>query len=223
MRSLLQFAAVLALFSFCGGTAVMVWDAHKVLRHFDSSLVRVEMWGSNEAQDVHQILADAKVATSAGAAFAQEQRKQLKKTSQDSDNLVRNSQVVLRNAEKLLYRFDQQLNGSILPHLDQELVATSTAAQLSFESLAHTSDTLTFQLNDPNISQMAEHLNTASFSIADASANTSDATKHLDHATADIEQDVHRLTRPPSMIKQIGMGILDAAAKLGSISAGFVK
>ena len=111
----------------------------------------------------------------------------------------------------------------MLPDFDRELMATSTAAQFSMESLTHASDALTFQLNDPAIAQMAEHLNLASASIATAGANTADATKHLDAATADIEQDVHRLTRPPSFLKQLGMGILDVAAKLGSVSAGFIK
>ena len=227
MKTLLQLAAALALLSVGVGAAVISWDAHCFLRsalpipaHVDSILTAAQGEWKNDKKDVHSILAASSEASSQAAAFANEQRIQLKKTSRDSDNQVRSLGLVTRNAEKFFYNLDQQLNGRVLPDFDRELVSTSTAAQFSFESLTKTSDALTFQFQNPEWDQTLHSFNLAAAGLAAASANGSSILAHGDHVAAYYDK---KLTTPLGFWRTMVNGLLDVGAKAGSISAGFVK
>ena len=227
MKTLLQLAAVLALLAFSVGAAVIVWDAHNlaldlgnVVEHVDAVLGQAQSELQNEKNDVRQILANAETATSQAAFFAIEQRAQLKKTSRDSDNQVRALGLVTRNAEEFFYHLDQQVNGKVLPDFDRELVATSTAAQFSFESFTKASDALTFQINDPAIPQTLEAFNRAAQSFADASAKADDSLLHVDHTFAYYDK---KLTTPLGFWKTLGKSLLSTGSQAGNIYGGFIK
>jgi hypothetical protein len=225
VRTLLQLAAAFALISIGVGAAVIARDTHRLLAHSDASLTKAETWGSSESQTVHSILLSAKNGAEIAADFSQEQREQLRKTSRDSDNLVRNSQVVLRNAEQLLYHTDQELNTELLPHLDSEIQSTSTAMQFSAESFTQAADALTFQLNDPAIGQTLDGLNLAAGSFATASGNFSKMTAsgdsimaHGDHVAAYWDK---KLTTPMALWKSLLLTTLRVGSDSANIYAGF--
>lgn len=234
MKTLLQSAAVLALLTFSVGTAVVVWDEHGIaaraqtslehedglMQHANGVLSKAEAEWQDEKADIHSIVMDARSATRDAAGFAAEQRAQLKKTSRDSDDQVRALSLVTRNAETFFYDLDQQLNGKVLPDFDRELVATSTAAQFSLESLTKAGDALTFQINDPALPQMLESFNRAAQSLSVASANGASILGHGDHVAAYYDK---KLTTPLGFWKTVGKTALSLGSQAGSISAGFVK
>ncbi len=222
-RVLLQSAAVFALLCLSVCMIILAHDAHRLALDTDKAVrdleATLQAQGANlSADEMHLDLVldhlDGTISQLHQAAV--EERTYWLKTSADSDKTVKALRLAVDRASLLLDHTDKQLNGALLPDIDRELQLTSQSAQMSIASLGQASDILALQLNDPAISQVAEHLNDASKSVA-ATAD------HLDKATADIERDVHRLTKPPSLIKQIGMVILDVAAKLGSVFAGFVR
>ena len=227
MRTLLQLAAAVALITLSVAAAVVALDLHAVLGdtqtvivHADRVLTKAEGEWQSEKAEIHSIIAGGRDAVAQADQFAQEQRKQLAKTSRDSDNQVRSLGLVTRNAEKFFYNLDQQLNGHVLPDFDRELVATSTAAQFSFESLTKAGDALTFQINDPAIPQMLESFNKATASLAVASANGADILGHADHVAAYYD---HKLTTPLGFWKTFLKTSLSVGSQAGNISAGFVK
>jgi ABC-type transporter Mla subunit MlaD len=200
-------------------TAAIGRDLHQTLQDTDKTVVA--LYGSvgdirATVQNLNITLIHVQGVVADLQKTTTEERAYWNKTAKESSDAA-------RDLRALLARTDRSLNDHLLPDLDREVNATAAAAQTGMESIAHSADTLTFQLNDPAIAQMAEHLNVASASVAGAAQNTADATAHLDKATADIETAVHRMTKPPSVLKQIGMGLLDIASKLGSVFAGFVK
>ena len=226
MKSLLQLAATLTLLTLGVCVAVLTRDAHRLAA--DSSALIGHGQRSLAELDVTLVELDRTAESAQGVLGEVQATAQNLKLSSAAETAYWNATakqtaLAARDLRQLIARTDRELNDKFLPDLDTQVSQTSGAAQLSLKALTHSADTLTFQLQDPEISQMAEHLNLAAGSIADAAASTASATKHLDASTADVEQAVHRLTRPPSMLKQIGMGILDVGAKLGSIAAGFVR
>lgn len=99
---------------------------------------------------------------------------------------------------------------------DASIKTTAQDASASLQSLSDLSKQATIDLADPN--------------IAKATANMTDASGHLDNATASFDRDslmietaVKRATKPATFIVKLGSTLLDVAAKLGSIAAGFIK
>ena len=234
MRTLLQSAAVLLLLVLSGGTAVVVYGVHNVLGRAQASLTHVDVviqkaekeW-QYEAPQVHSIVARTADAASEAALFASEQRAQLRKTSADSDEQVRNLGLVTRNAETFFYHLDQNLNGKILPDFDSELKATSMAAQFSMESLTHAGDALTFQLQDPEIAQTIHGLNMSAASLASFSVKSdafmgyaSDSMFHVDHTFAYYDK---QLTTPLGFWKTLGKTLLTTGSEAGNIYGGFFR
>jgi hypothetical protein len=227
MRTLLQLAAVLALIAFGVGAACVSYDVHKLLLtanavalHADGVLLKAQGEWQNEKADVHQILTNGKEATTQAALFATEQRKQLQKTSRDSDNQVRSLGLVTRNAEKFFYNLDQQLSAHVLPDFDRELVATSTAAQFSFASLTKASDAMALQINDPAIAQTLEAFNLAAHNLSLAAGNGNSILAHGDHVAAYYDK---KLTTPLGFWKTFLKTSLSVGSQAGNISAGFIK
>ena len=234
MKSLLQLAATLTLITIGASVAVLTVGGYHVLRqaetslqhedalvqHVDGIVTKANKAWNEKAPQVSKIMDSAQIAAVQTADFAIEQRKQLTKTSRDSDTQVRNLGLVTRNAETFFYNLDQQLNGHVLPDFDRELVATSTAAQFSFESVTHAGDALTFQINDPAITQMLESFNRAAQSLSTASANGASILGHGDHVAAYYDK---KLTTPLGFWRTLGKTALQIGSQAGSISAGFVK
>jgi hypothetical protein len=223
MKTALYSAAIFALLSLGVSTIVLTRDTHRIALDADKAIHDLDdaakVQNLNLATDEAQLSAvmqhlDTTISTVNQAAV--EQRAYWQKTSADSDRTVKALRLAVDRASLLLDHTDQQLNGTLLPDLDRQLQLTSKQAQFALGSVGHAGDALTFQLNDPAIADLAKQLDDSSHSLS----LTAD---HLEKATADIQQDVHRLTRPPSFLKQLGMGILDVGAKLGSIAAGFVR
>jgi hypothetical protein len=226
VKSLLQSAAVLALLTLGVSTAVIGYDLHHVLLDADTALrdtdkAVVAINGS--AADLSLVAHNVNVTLYEAQSVVLDLHKTTTAEQVYWNKTAKESSDAARDLRQLIARTDRQLNDHVLVDLDRNIGETSAAMQLSLEAIAHSADTLTFQMQDPAIAQMAAHLNDASASVSAASQNAADATAHLDKATVDIETAVHRVTRPPSMLKSIGMGILDIASKLGSVAAGFVR
>jgi hypothetical protein len=228
VKTLLQSTAVLALITVSVGMAVLIYDAHHLLsdvdgaiRNADGVLTKSQGEWQNEKADIHALLAAGKDATVQADQFATEQRKQLAKTSRDSDNQVRNLALVTRNAEKFFYNLDQQVNGKVLPDFDRELVATSTAAQFSLESVTKAGDALTFQLNDPEWGQTLHGLNMTAGSLASLSVKADSSAGHVDHMLAYADK---QLTTPIGFWKNFMLHeVLPSAGAAGSFVQGFIK
>lgn len=227
---MLQSAAVLALLCLGVSTAILAHDAHRLALDTDKTVRDVDavlqVQGVNLAADearLNVVLDHLDSTVAQLDAASAEQRAYWQKTSADSDKTVKALRLAVDRASLLLDHTDKQLNLTLLPDVDREFVLTTQSAQMSIGSIGQAGDALTLQLNDPAIAQMAEHLNEAAANVSEASKSLADGTEHLNKATADIEEDVHRLTRPPSLAKRVGLGLLDVGAKLGSIFAGFVK
>lgn len=223
MKSFLQFCAAVLFLTMAVCT---VWVAHDVDTleksiTMDFSTIQSDLHTS--AQDVHQQLSGIQpviksmdqVAQLEAQSFASQQKEFAKtqralRASIDFTNKSLNEPVT-----GLFARVGSDVDASS-KNLDEQLTESSTAAQLALESLAHSTETLTFLLNDPAIAQTATHLNNSAAQLELTSTN-------VQKTSADIEEAVHRLTRPPSLAKRIGMGILQIGGELGSIFAGFVR
>jgi hypothetical protein len=206
---------------------VVVWDVNKLLGRAQISLMRMdavvdraEQEWRYEAPAIHSIIADGSSAMRQARLFAQEQRTQLAKTSRDSDNQVRALGLVTRNAETFFYHLDQNVNGKLLPDFDQELKATSTSAQFSFESMTKAGDALTFQLQDPEWAQTLHGLNLSSANLALASAKGASILGHADHVAEYYDK---KLTTPIGFWKTMLGELVPMAGAAGSVAAGFAK
>lgn len=198
---------------------VVTSDLHETMRSARSAVDNVNGAVTDlrvTSNKLNATLDNVTAATNQFQLAAAEQRQYWQKTSIESAK-------AMRDLRQLTARLDRSVNDKLIPNFNLEITATAAAAQNALESVQHSADTLTFQLNDPAIAQMADHLNTAAANAASASANVDAGTKHLEKATGDIETAVHRLTRPPSFAKQVGMTLLDIGAKLGNIVTGFIK
>lgn len=198
---------------------VLTVDVHRTIadiRRTDGLLDVVLADADGAVGDLRTVVQDVQVSAKQLSAAGQEQRAYWLKTSQQTAD-------AMRDIRQLAARLDRSVNDHMIPTIDGQVTATGTAAGGALASLQHAGDSLDARLRDPQIAQMAENLNRAAAGVAAASDHTAQATEHLEKATADIETKVHQLTRPPSLAKRIGMGLLDVGAKLGSIAAGFVK
>lgn len=209
MKVALQLAAVLALTTISVGTAVVAWNTHKLF------IASQAEWRLDQPA-IHQILISAQQATQQASLFAAEQRIQLKKTSRDSDNQVRAIGLITRNAEQFFYNLDQQVNYRVLPDFDRELIATSSAAQLSMKAIGDnaaaigmSASALTAAINDPHTAAILANLDSASGHFNVIAANA-------DAMSGDMKIAVHRLAQPPSKVHQ-ALDVGWTAAKFGSL------
>ena len=223
MKSFLQGAAAFFFVVLAGCALTLTFAARDnlkhsdlVLRHLDLAIGEIELSAVNAEDAAYRVLEKTEeIQDSLG-----QTSKQVNAASAAELkywNLIgKNSADATRDLRVLISKTDRALNDHTLPNFDNELILTADAAQASLGATQHAGEALTARLNDPAIAQLAANLNTSA-------ANLADATKHTDAATADIEEAVHRLTRPPSMLKRIGTTLLGIGAQLGSIFAGFVK
>jgi hypothetical protein len=219
MKTVLQGAASVALLALAICAIVITRDVHNVAMQTAHTLEGVNPILTDlraRSQQLAGAIDHVTAATSQLELASQEERTYWNKTSQESAK-------GMRDLRQLTARLDRSVNDHLIPDLDRGVLSTTVDMQNVLASFQHTSETLTARLNDPAISQIAEHVDAAAAGLELSSKNVADGTAHLDHATADIETAVHRLTRPPSLAKRIGMALLDVGAKLGSIAAGFVR
>jgi hypothetical protein len=225
LRSLLQAAAVLALITLGVSTAILARDTHRIALDADKTLRDVDAAVVAERQDLEAsglqlsaVIAHADATISQLDAAAIEQRAYWQKTSADSDKTVKALRIAVDRASLLLDHTDKQLNGILLPDFDRQLNLTGEAAQLSFGSVTHAGDALTFQINDlqPIFANMAD--GTAQLSLASGHANKIllDGEKTADYYTK-------KLTTPASFTRNLVDGLIDYGAKFGSMFAGFAK
>ena len=210
-------AVAVAVITWCA--IILTVDVHNTLVQAAAATNSVGLAVSDlrvTTRKVNATMDNVAAATAQLQLAAQDERKYWNQTSEESAK-------GMRDLRQLAARLDRSINDKLIPDLDAQVSQTGAAAQNSLEAVQYSAEALTKQLNDPNIEQMAAHLNEAAANVQAAAKNVSDGTKHLDNATADIEQDVHRLTRPPSFAKEVGMTVLDVGAKLGAIVTGFVK
>lgn len=198
---------------------VVTSDLHETMRSARSAVDNVNGAVTDlrvTSNKLNATLDNVTAATNQFQLAAAEQRQYWQKTSIESAK-------AMRDLRQLTARLDRSVNDKLIPNFNLEITATAAAAQNALESVQHSADTLTFQLNDPAIAQMADHLNTAAANMASASANVSSGTAHLDRATGDIETAVHRATRPPSLALRVGSLVLSKGAEAAQWVYGYFK
>jgi hypothetical protein len=213
LKTLLQFAAVLTLLAVGAGTAVVVYDLHGLIAD-----ARGE-WREQKTR-VEAVIGSAQEAARTAALFAAEQRAQIRKTGADSDKTVHATRLVIDEAGQFFRHADQQINNSLLPDFDREVVATSHAAQFSFLSVTHAGDALTLQLNDPAIAETLDAFNQAARNLSAATASGADVLAHADHTAAYYDK---KLTTPLGFWKMFLKTLVPIAGASGSVAAGFAK
>lgn len=223
MKSLLQFAAVLALLSLCAGTAVIAWDVHglaldgrKVLQHTNTSLTALD----STIADIGATTVNLRGVLTETQATAENLRLASAAEADYWNATAKQTSLAARDMRQLIARTDRELNDKFLPDLDTQLAQTSTAAQFSFESLTHASDALTFQLQDPEWGQALHGLNLAANNFSVAAQNGSSILAHGDHVAAYYDK---KLTTPLGFWKTVGSTLLSVGSQAGNIVSGFVK
>lgn len=234
MRTLLYLSASIALLTLSCSTIVLTRagiqtrnDVHQIatetqqtLRDIDES---VKVQNISLVQDEMNLDAVLESLDSA----ASEQRTYWQKTSADSDKTVKALRLAVDRASLLLDHTDKQLNGVVLPDADRELTATAQSAQMTIDSLGHTSDALAFQLNDVDIGPTLANIDESSARLANTMANLQDASGHankiLDDGQKTADYYERKLTTPASFAHRLAMTLLDVGSKLGNIFAGFVR
>lgn len=219
MKTALQFVAVILLAVVAGCVIIVTSDVHKAMKQTSGVMANVDGAITDlrtTTKKLNSTLDNVTQVTSQLELVASDERQYWNKTSEESAK-------AMRDLRQITARLDRSVNDKLIPDVDKAIGATAVSAQDALDSLQNAGETLSARLNDPAVADLATHLDAAAAGLATASGNVADGTAHLDHATADIEQSVHRLTRPPSLLKSIGMTLLDVGAKLGSIAAGFVR
>jgi hypothetical protein len=133
---------------------------------------------------------------------------------------ARETSLAARDMRQLIARTDRELNDKFLPDLDEQLAQTSTAAQIGMESITKAGDALTFQIQDPAISQMLDSFNHASASLASASAHANSSLASVDHTFAYYDK---QLTTPLGFWKTAAKTLLSTGSQAGNIYGGFIK
>lgn len=183
----------LLLATLAVGSGVIAYDLHCNLRAADSTMQRLDDFVTDatvdyafKAEQVNHILFAARVTADQAGLLAIEQRKQLAKTSADSDKTVKALRVTIDRG------------GLLFKHADEELAVNSVQLRdsvrrigLSADSLTTAGDTLTRTVGDPQISQLLGHFNTISGNLEIVSANSA-------AMSGDMRLAVHRLAQPPS-------------------------
>jgi hypothetical protein len=225
VKILLQAAAVLALLAFSVGTAVLSLDLHRALvdlgratAHLDKSLGRVDEGIASIEERVRPLIYSIDATAHQAELAAIEQRAYWQKTSADSDKTVKAVRLTVDRAGLLLKHTDEQLNGSLLPDIDREIVLTSQTAQMSLGSLGQVSDVLAFQLNDLPISDIAGRLNETALRLDGTALALEHTAQSGEHVAKFYET---KLTAPASLAKTVLTGLVEYGAKFGSMFAGF--
>jgi hypothetical protein len=220
MKTVLQLAAVLALVTFSVGTALLSHDLRRLVRDSDAAVLHADAAVSHFSSSIEGEKAELDSILKSAELAASEQRAYWQKTSADSDKTVKALRLVVDRAGLLMKHTDEQLNSSLLPDIDRELVSTSRAAQTSITSVGQVADTLTLKLNDLPMSDIAAHLDEATLHIEGTALALQHTSESGEHVAKYYEK---KLTTPASFAQRLAMGALSIGSQLGSVFAGFVK
>lgn len=203
MRAILQGVAALAIAVIAACAVAVTLDLHHVARETSETVVVLR----GRLTKLDAALDHVTAATAQLELASREQTQYWNKTSQESAK-------AMRDLRQLTARLDRSINDRLIPNLNVELDATSASAQLTLTAVQRSADTLSARLADPAIAEAAGRINAAAASVEVASQNVAAGTGHLEKATADIETAVHRMTKPPSLAKRVGMTLLDVGYKM---------
>jgi ABC-type transporter Mla subunit MlaD len=225
MKIVLQVAAAFALLSVGVLAAVLSYDSHhlalqadKTLQDLDTALKIQNVNLSTTQAHLDSVLTDLDGTVSQLNQAAAEERAYWRKTSADSDKTVKALRLTVDRAAMLLDKTDKQLNTSLLPDLDREVILTSQSAQSAFGSLGHAADQVAFTVDD--LPPIFENLREGTAQLALASGHANNILASGEHTAAYYDK---KLTTPLSFARQVGNVLLDTGSKLGNIMAGFVK
>jgi len=116
---------------------------------------------------------------------------------------AKESAATVRAVRQLVDRTDRSLNDQLVPqastslgNLDEQVGRLGPAV----EELAKLERDADRQVNQPAIDATLGH-------VEETTAHLAETTKHLDAASADAEKYVHRITKPVSTAKQVGLAI----------------
>jgi len=188
---------------------ILVQQLHQDLVNLDKLTVQTTADLHGAAQNANAVLLQLGITADEVRRAATEERAHWLRTSHETA-------LTMRAARQLIDRTDRKLNDGLLPDLQLQQDQVAAAATTALDSLGHSADLLAAQLSDPHLTAIAGNLDQASAGLE----LTSD---HLAHTTADIEVEVHKLTRPASFAKRFGGAVLEFGAKIGSVLAGFLK
>jgi hypothetical protein len=162
----------------------------------------------------------AKLAATAGAAAANEQRAYWQKTSLETYKTMASLRLTI-------VRTDRSINDEISPRLALALDNTNRLSSVAAENLEKTMDQLqpvlgnlaqasagaAAAMNDPAIHETISHLDETSARAALAAAQTEQIAGHLNDASRDFAAYVHRMTAPAKGIYSALKTLLGLAAQ----------
>jgi ABC-type transporter Mla subunit MlaD len=162
----------------------------------------------------------AKLAATAGAAAANEQRAYWQKTSLETYKTMASLRLTI-------VRTDRSINDEISPRLALALDNTNRLSSVAAEKLEKTMDQLqpvlgnlaqasagaATAMNDPAIHETISHLDETSARAALAAAQTEQIAGHLNDASRDFAAYVHRMTAPAKGIYSVLKTLLGLAAQ----------
>jgi hypothetical protein len=215
-RRLFVTCCCLCVLTVAAGIGVVSYDLHQGLKQVNATIEHADDFVSTATVDyamktgeLDHIIYAARVASDQAALLTLEQRKQLRKTSADSDKSVKALRLVLDRAGLLFKHTDEQLNGNALPSITQAAVENMNTIGQNAVAIGDTARAWTAMINDPKITETLANLANASghFNVISADGEA---------MAGDMKIAAHRLAQPPSKIHQV----LDAGwtlAKFGSL------
>jgi methyl-accepting chemotaxis protein len=216
MKRIQAVAALVSLIAITAGVLVVLYDLHRDLTAAAAALPRIERDVHGSVENLNAALIEISLTTDELRRAATEQRTYWAKTSQQTGKTV--------SALRLLIdRTDHSLNDETLPAIGLSVLNLNTRAGETLDEITQASHELEQRLADPAIAGTAAALQASAENATVATEHLAATSEHMDHATKDIEDKVHQMTRPPSWAKRVGMTILGVAADVGQIFAGFVK
>lgn len=192
-------------------------DQHEITGHADDFLTGAAVDYAMKSDQVDKILFAARIATDEAAIFAIEQRRQLHKTSVDSDKSVKALRLVIDRAGLLFKHTDEEL-GEALPQITQAVVLNAGKIGNSADALTIAADGLNVRIADPRLDAMLDSYNAAARNLSAMTAKGDSVLGHADHVAAYYDK---KLTTPAGFVKTMVGTMLDLGSKAGNIATGF--
>jgi len=224
LRSLLG----LFLATLTAGVGLVAWDLHQGLRaadatthHFDDLVTDISVDYAFKSEQLNHILLASRLTADQAGLLAIEQRRQLNKTSADSDKTVRALRLAIDRAGLLFAHTDEQLNAEALPGITAAAIGGMKAVSSNADKIGASAQVLTARFADPRLDSMLTSFNLAAQNLSGMSAQGNSSMGHVDHMLAYADK---QLTTPIGFWKNLLLHeALPAAGSAGSFIQGFIK
>jgi hypothetical protein len=209
---------VLVLLGGCvwlaGELALASRAARGALEQSRAALAEAQERLAHTSQNANGVLIQLGLAADQWAGASREQRTYWRRTAAETQAAMQELRLAAGQMnQELLPRLAAFLdaNDSRLDLLAGEAVfalrQSTDNLEPVLEGLARAASAAADRMNDPALAETVEQTRIAATHLAASSA-------HVEQATSDLAQAIHRVTRPVSWLKRAGLFVLDTGAKL---------